>query len=123
MPSGSFVLHILGCGGDLSAPSGSFVLHISGCGGDLSAPSGSFVSPNFPLPYGRNAECFWTIHGNPGSFIHLQFMDFELESHISCNHDYVEVCTVILKCYVTILAMGTDWRYRWRFNCTVQFFH
>ena len=49
------------------------------------------MSPNYPLAYGRSAECFWALHGSRGSFLHLQFLDFELEQHNECNYDYVEV--------------------------------
>lgn len=69
----------------------------SGCGGLLTTPTGSFVSPNFPLPYGHNAECYWTISVAEGSNVQLVFVEFDLEDHSDCNYDYVQVSGVIRK--------------------------
>ena len=63
----------------------------TGCGGDLISASGSFVSPNYPMQYGHNAECFWTISVARGSKIQLAFVDIEIERHSRCYYDYVEV--------------------------------
>ncbi|KAL3836256.1 hypothetical protein ACJMK2_021695 [Sinanodonta woodiana] len=63
----------------------------TGCGGDLSTPTGSFVSPNYPMPNGHNAECFWRIQVSRGSTIQLVFVDLDVETHASCAYDYVEV--------------------------------
>ena len=57
----------------------------------MSGPTGSFVSPNYPQPYGHNAECYWTISVARGSSIHLDFHDFSLEAHDQCAYDFVEV--------------------------------
>ncbi|KAJ8307340.1 hypothetical protein KUTeg_015424, partial [Tegillarca granosa] len=63
----------------------------SGCGADLTSPTGGFVSPNYPLPYDHNAECFWTITISRGSKIRLTFTDFNLEPQASCRYDYVQI--------------------------------
>ncbi|XP_022107899.1 cubilin-like isoform X2 [Acanthaster planci] len=63
----------------------------TGCGGSLTTPTGSFVSPNYPFPYGHNAECFWLITANQGSTLYLTFADFDVETHSSCYYDYVRV--------------------------------
>ncbi|XP_053408750.1 cubilin-like isoform X2 [Mercenaria mercenaria] len=63
----------------------------TGCGADLTTPTGSFVSPNYPMPYGHNAECFYTITVSRGSRVQLTFVDIEIEVHPNCNYDYVEV--------------------------------
>ncbi|XP_066579431.1 cubilin [Amia ocellicauda] len=63
----------------------------SGCGGTLTTSIGSFSSPNYPLPYHPNAECYWLLKVSGGSQIQLQFSDFHLESSTSCNYDYVAV--------------------------------
>lgn len=63
----------------------------TGCGADLTSASGTFVSPNYPQPYGHNAECFWTITTSRGSRIQLVFVDIDIEAHSTCNYDYVEV--------------------------------
>jgi len=67
-------------------------MKLVGCGGELSGLTGSFVSPNYPLPYGHSAECFWTISVSRGSKIQLQFSDFDLETHSVCFFDSLEVC-------------------------------
>ena len=63
----------------------------TGCGADLTTPSGSFTSPNFPQPYGHNAECIWTITAARGSTIQLAFVEIDIELHANCVYDYVEV--------------------------------
>ncbi|XP_043916230.1 cubilin-like [Protopterus annectens] len=63
----------------------------TGCGATLTTSSGSFTSPNYPLPYHHNAECYWLIKANGGSQIELQFDDFHLESSTGCIYDYVAV--------------------------------
>ncbi|KAK6490308.1 cubilin [Huso huso] len=64
---------------------------LSGCGGTLTTSTGSFTSPNYPLPYHPNAECYWLLKTNPGSQIQLQFNDFHLESSTNCMYDYLAV--------------------------------
>ncbi|MGH0150723.1 UNVERIFIED_CONTAM: hypothetical protein FKN15_032572 [Acipenser sinensis] len=64
---------------------------LSGCGGTLTTSTGSFTSPNYPLPYHPNAECYWLLKTNPGSQIQLQFSDFHLESSTNCMYDYLAV--------------------------------
>ncbi|KAH3692443.1 hypothetical protein DPMN_194284 [Dreissena polymorpha] len=63
----------------------------TGCGADLTTPTGSFISPNYPNPYGHNAECIFTITVSRGSTILLTFVDLDLELHANCSYDYVEV--------------------------------
>jgi cubilin len=63
----------------------------SGCGGDLTASRGTILSPNYPLPYSHNAECYWTISVARGSRIQLTFQEFAIESHESCSYDYIKV--------------------------------
>ncbi|XP_070536661.1 cubilin-like [Ptychodera flava] len=63
----------------------------TGCGAELTGPTGSFTSPNYPSPYGHGAECAWLITVASGSVVTLFFVDFDLESHSSCNYDYVRV--------------------------------
>ncbi|KAI1280397.1 Cubilin [Halotydeus destructor] len=63
----------------------------SGCGGTLTSPTGSIVSPNYPLPYGRNAECDWQIKVSSGSTIVLHITDIDIEQHGSCNFDFLEM--------------------------------
>lgn len=57
------------------------------CGGTLRGQSGIISSPHFPLEYGNNADCTWTILAEPGDTIALVFMDFQLED----GYDVLEV--------------------------------
>ncbi|XP_055561986.1 CUB and sushi domain-containing protein 1 isoform X1 [Falco cherrug] len=57
------------------------------CGGTLRGQSGIISSPHFPLEYGSNADCTWTILAEPGDTIALVFMDFQLED----GYDVLEV--------------------------------
>ncbi|XP_078582053.1 cubilin-like isoform X2 [Branchiostoma floridae x Branchiostoma japonicum] len=63
----------------------------TGCGGTLTTPTGTFISPNYPLPYDHQGECYWQITVAEGSAILLTFVDFDLESHSRCVYDYVRV--------------------------------
>ncbi|XP_067326675.1 cubilin [Anolis sagrei] len=63
----------------------------TGCGGTLSTSSGIFMSPNYPLPYHHNAECYWLLKSSRGSPFEIQFDQFHLESHRSCEYDYLAV--------------------------------
>uniref|UniRef100_A0A674N4D4 CUB domain-containing protein n=1 Tax=Takifugu rubripes TaxID=31033 RepID=A0A674N4D4_TAKRU len=66
-------------------------LYLEGCGGTLTTASGGFSSPNYPLPYHPNAECYWTIRTSQGNQLLLSFSDFHLESSASCSYDYLAV--------------------------------
>uniref|UniRef100_A0A3Q3W0B5 Cubilin n=1 Tax=Mola mola TaxID=94237 RepID=A0A3Q3W0B5_MOLML len=61
------------------------------CGGTLTTASGGFSSPNYPLPYHPNAECYWNIRTSQGSQLLLSFSNFHLESSSSCSYDYLAV--------------------------------
>ncbi|XP_053120680.1 cubilin [Hemicordylus capensis] len=63
----------------------------TGCGGTLSTSSGIFMSPNYPLPYFHNAECYWLLKASRGSPFEIQFDQFHLESHSRCAFDYLAV--------------------------------
>uniref|UniRef100_A0A4W6DZH6 CUB domain-containing protein n=1 Tax=Lates calcarifer TaxID=8187 RepID=A0A4W6DZH6_LATCA len=66
-------------------------LVFQGCGGTLTTASGGFSSPNYPLPYHPNSECYWNIRTSQGSQLLLSFSDFHLESSASCSYDYLAV--------------------------------
>uniref|UniRef100_A0A8C5HD89 Cubilin n=1 Tax=Gouania willdenowi TaxID=441366 RepID=A0A8C5HD89_GOUWI len=63
----------------------------TGCGGLMTTTSGAFSSPNYPLTYHPNAECYWNIRTSQGSQLQLTFSDFSLESSSNCNYDYLAV--------------------------------
>lgn len=67
------------------------LIHALGCGGALTTSVGSFTSPNYPLPYHPNAECYWHIKISAGSKIQLSFGHFHLESSTGCLYDYLAV--------------------------------
>lgn len=75
-------------------------LSLSGCGGTLTTPSGIFMSPNYPMPYYRNSECYWLLKSSRGSPFEIQFEQFHLEPHPKCTFDYLAVCTVFLISYI-----------------------
>ncbi|XP_020662303.3 cubilin [Pogona vitticeps] len=62
-----------------------------GCGGTLSTSSGIFMSPNYPMPYYHNAECYWLLKSSHGSPFEIQFDQFHLEAHPQCQFDYLAV--------------------------------
>uniref|UniRef100_A0A4W3K7X0 Cubilin n=1 Tax=Callorhinchus milii TaxID=7868 RepID=A0A4W3K7X0_CALMI len=63
----------------------------TGCGGTLTTSTGSFTSPNYPMPYPHNTECYWRIQINAGSIIELDFDAFHLDSISGCSYDYLAV--------------------------------
>ncbi|XP_067869413.1 cubilin isoform X2 [Heterodontus francisci] len=63
----------------------------TGCGATLTTSKGSFTSPNYPMPYSHNAECYWLVQTSAGSEIELQFEQFHLDSSTGCNYDYLAV--------------------------------
>uniref|UniRef100_A0A3B5AXX3 Cubilin n=1 Tax=Stegastes partitus TaxID=144197 RepID=A0A3B5AXX3_9TELE len=80
---------------DAGVPLRGFVAHWdgtqTGCGGVLTTASGALSSPNYPLPYHPDTECYWTIRASQGNQIQLSFSDFELESSNGCSYDYLAV--------------------------------
>uniref|UniRef100_A0A8B9UD24 Cubilin n=1 Tax=Anas zonorhyncha TaxID=75864 RepID=A0A8B9UD24_9AVES len=63
----------------------------AGCGGTLMTASGILMSPNYPMPYYRNSECYWLLRGNRGTPFEIQFEQFHLENHSKCNFDYLAI--------------------------------
>ncbi|XP_066485218.1 cubilin [Tiliqua scincoides] len=63
----------------------------TGCGGTLTTSSGIFMSPNYPMPYYHNAECYWLLRASRGSPFEIRFDQFHLESHSRCQYDYIAV--------------------------------
>ncbi|XP_066263198.1 cubilin-like [Branchiostoma lanceolatum] len=51
------------------------------CGGSLTAPPEGYVkSPNYPMVYGNNENCEWTITVPEGNTVRLTFHSFQLEN-------------------------------------------
>ncbi|KAM4028087.1 cubilin isoform 1-T1 [Anomaloglossus baeobatrachus] len=63
----------------------------TGCGATLTALSGAFSSPNYPMPYYHNSECYWLLKSSSGNILEIDFQHFDLESHSNCNNDYLAV--------------------------------
>ncbi|XP_015260845.1 PREDICTED: cubilin-like, partial [Cyprinodon variegatus] len=64
---------------------------IEGCGDTLTSPTGTITSPGHPTSYPHGANCTWYISVLPGNLIRLSFDSFNLEYHLNCNYDYLEV--------------------------------
>ncbi|XP_030055456.1 cubilin isoform X1 [Microcaecilia unicolor] len=64
---------------------------LTGCGGTLTTASGSFTSPNYPMPYYHNSECYWLLKTSAGSVLEIQFVEFHLEDHRNCEQDYLAI--------------------------------
>lgn len=66
-----------------------------GCGGNLRTSSGAIISPNYPQNYHHRAICSWNIRVAAGSIIRLTFVDFEIEDHVKCTFDYLQISDII----------------------------
>lgn len=56
--------------------------------------TGVITSPDFPNPYPKSSECFYTIELEEGFMVSLQFEDtFDIEDHpeVPCPYDYIKV--------------------------------
>ena len=73
----------------------TYTLH-AGCGGNFSSPTGNIVSKNYPEHYPRNTSCTWQITVEPGRTVELNFTDFDVEGHSTCNFDHVTVSSMFL---------------------------
>ncbi|XP_046451773.1 cubilin-like isoform X2 [Daphnia pulex] len=59
-----------------------------GCGGEFDGPTGLITSPNYPMNYGDNLVCNYTITASADTYIIAQFIDkFQIESHPLCIYD------------------------------------
>ncbi|XP_013388746.1 cubilin-like [Lingula anatina] len=61
------------------------------CGGVYTAPQGTIRTPQHPVNYHHNANCTWSITVQPDRVVELKFNIFDIETHSSCNYDYVDV--------------------------------
>ncbi|XP_044627204.1 mannan-binding lectin serine protease 1 isoform X4 [Equus asinus] len=56
--------------------------------------TGVITSPDFPNPYPKSSECFYTIQLEEGFMVSLQFEDvFDIEDHpeVTCPYDYIKI--------------------------------
>ena len=52
-----------------------YALLFTGCGEDFSASMGSIISPGYPVAYGNNLHCNYTITVADNQFVQLQFVE------------------------------------------------
>ncbi|KAM9673713.1 cubilin [Trichechus inunguis] len=52
---------------------------------------GILESIHYPNPYYANQRCNWTIQATRGNTVNYTFSAFELENHINCSTDYLEL--------------------------------
>lgn len=61
------------------------------CGGHYSSSIGFIRSPNYPGYYPSMKDCVWVIEAKNRHRIILTVNHFELERHMSCTFDYLEI--------------------------------
>lgn len=62
------------------------------CGGEVTGNNhGMINSPGYPGNYPNNRNCVWRISVDPGNNIVFAFAFLNLESHVNCSHDYLQV--------------------------------
>lgn len=61
------------------------------CGGRYSKPNGVIRSPNYPEYYPDQKDCVWIIEAQSKHRIILTVNHFELERHMNCAFDYLEI--------------------------------
>lgn len=57
------------------------------CKQQLTESTGTVNSPNYPAPYPKSSDCYWTITTAPGSAIRLLFAFFQTQE----KRDFVYV--------------------------------
>ena len=60
----------------------------------MTGTSGEVKSPNYPSNYDNNMDVNFPLEVASGSAIELTFTDFDIEDHVSCIYDYVQVCII-----------------------------
>ncbi|KAH8397987.1 hypothetical protein KR222_008302, partial [Zaprionus bogoriensis] len=66
-------------------------VYSSGCGGRISDQAGVITSPNYPMPYPKNARCEWLLRVHAGSNVRIELQDIEIESLSDCSYDRVSL--------------------------------
>ncbi|XP_076875977.1 bone morphogenetic protein 1b isoform X2 [Brachyhypopomus gauderio] len=75
-----------------------FVLHNNkhdckeaGCDQVITSVSGIITSPNWPDKYPSKKACTWALTTTPGHRIKLAFNEIDMESHLECSYDHLEI--------------------------------
>ncbi|CAL1282886.1 unnamed protein product [Larinioides sclopetarius] len=61
------------------------------CGGLYTELTGTLTSPYYPDSYPLFAQCIYDIRLEPGYLINVTFHYMEIEAHLECRYDYLEV--------------------------------
>lgn len=62
------------------------------CGGEINVTThGTISSPGSPGRYPINRDCIWKLTTDPTKLIQLHFFTMQLETHETCQYDYLAV--------------------------------
>ena len=61
------------------------------CGGEFNNVIGHMSSPSYPNNYPANEDCIYTIMQPSGTIIMLTLLKMDIEIHMSCGNDYLEI--------------------------------
>ncbi|KAL4229913.1 Scavenger receptor Cys-rich [Mactra antiquata] len=59
----------------------------SGCGTNITGNSGFILSPNYPMPYPAQTDCFWSVTVDPHHVIEFSTTDYNVGTSSSNNND------------------------------------
>jgi tolkin protein len=62
-----------------------------GCQYEITKPVGDVTSPNWPDYYPSRKDCVWHFTTTTGHRIKLAFNDFEIEAHMDCTYDKLDI--------------------------------
>ncbi|XP_022059555.2 bone morphogenetic protein 1-like isoform X1 [Acanthochromis polyacanthus] len=63
----------------------------AGCDHVVSSVSGTISSPNWPDKYPSKKACTWFLSTTPGHRIKLVFNEVDMEAHLECAYDHLEI--------------------------------
>ncbi|XP_061589374.1 bone morphogenetic protein 1-like isoform X2 [Cololabis saira] len=63
----------------------------AGCDHVINSVSGMISSPNWPDKYPSKKACTWLLSTTPGHRIKLVFNDVDMEAHLECAYDHLEI--------------------------------
>ncbi|CAG5867410.1 unnamed protein product [Menidia menidia] len=63
----------------------------AGCDHVISSASGTISSPNWPDKYPSKKACTWSLSTTPGHRIKLVFNEVDMEAHLECAYDHLEI--------------------------------
>ncbi|XP_076614626.1 bone morphogenetic protein 1-like [Chaetodon auriga] len=63
----------------------------AGCDHAINSVSGTISSPNWPDRYPSKKACTWSLSMTPGHRIKLVFNEIDMEAHLECAYDHLEI--------------------------------